>query len=80
MDSHIENALSGARFHHSFENAFEMELDAVPESEVRSAVENGVSVVSGELEPPSVEESFRGSRVSRHFTSDRRSIPLDGHR
>ena len=42
MDSDTESVLSGVRSYHSFEDAFEMELDAVPESEVRSAVDDGV--------------------------------------
>ena len=58
MDSDTESLRSGVRSHHSLEDAFEMDLNAVPESEVGSAVDGGVSVVSGEVELPSVEEVF----------------------
>ena len=60
---------------------FEMEeLDAVPESEVRSAADDGVSVVSGEFEPLLIEEVFEVPEFRGHFTPDPCSIPLDGHR
>ena len=58
MDSDTESVRSGIRSHHSYEDAFEMDLDAVSESEVGSAVDDEVSVVSGEVEILSVEEVF----------------------
>ena len=58
MDSDTESVRSGVPSHHSFEDVCEMELEAVPNGEVGSGVDDGVSVVSGDFEPPSVEEVF----------------------
>ena len=58
MDSDTESVGSGHRSHHSFEDALAMDLDATPVCEVGSAVDDAVSVVSGEVEPPSLEEVF----------------------
>ena len=51
-----------------------MELDAVPESEVWSAVDDGVSVVSGEFEPPSDEEVFEVPEFRDHPRSAEHSV------
>ena len=56
-DSDAESVVSaGRRSHHSFEDALEMDLEATPVGEVGSELDDGVSVVSGEVEPTSLEE------------------------